>query len=406
MIAQMPDSKKSKIFTKNFLILFFIQMMIFSSLSLSGSIFPYWLSNQFNISSDKVGIILGLAGVGMILSRPFMGYVVDKFGRKNMLIVSLFLFAFTNFLYIQVNNINAVLLIRFFQGIPFTLSTTAISTLASDLIPEDRRGEGLSYFSISSTVSLGIGPSLGFAFYAISWMRPFIISIAICFISLFISFFVRVPDQLTVSDNKYSLKSIFEKKILIISVVGAISFMAMPSIFSFIAFYAKELNIYLSNIGLIFSFYAVGLLLIRLFGARIIEKKSPAFSGSLSIILLTIGLLLISLSRSLESLLIGSLIVGAGSGTILPTLLTMALNIVPEKKGICNALIFGGLDLANSAGLLLFGAIVGKTGDYSFTYLMFALFEVIALLIFLFITIPYYKRSKFELNLIGEPAKG
>lgn len=406
MIAQKPYTKKSKIFTKNFIILFFIQMMIFSSLSLTGSIFPYWLSNQFNISSDKVGIILGLAGVGMILARPFMGYVVEKFGRKNMLIASLFLFAFTNFLYIQVNSINAVLIIRFFQGIPFTLSTTAISTLASDLVPEDRRGEGLSYFSISSTISLGIGPSIGFAFYAISWMRPFIISIVICFISLFISFFVRVPDQLTASDNKYSLKSIFEKKILIISVVGAISFMAMPSVFSFIAFYANELNIYLSNIGLIFSFYAIGLLFIRLFGAKIIEKKSPAFSGSLSIILLAIGLLLISLSRSLESLLIGSLIVGAGSGTILPTLLTMALNIVPEKKGICNALIFGGLDLANSAGLLLFGAIVGKTGDYSFTYLMFALFEVIALMIFWFITIPFYKRSKSELNLIGEPVKG
>jgi MFS family permease len=406
MIAQKPYTKKSKIFTKNLLILFFIQMAIFSSLSLTGSIFPYWLSNQFNISPYKVGLILGLVGVSMILSRPFMGYLVDKFGRKNMLIISLFLFALTNFLYIRVNNINAVLVIRFFQGIPFTLSTTAISTLASDLIPEDRRGEGLSYFSISSTVSLGIGPSIGFAFYAISWMRPFITSIAICFLSLFISFLIREPDQLKVNAYKYSMKSIFEKRILIISLVGAISFMAMPSIFSFIAFYAKELNIYLSNIGLIFSFYAVGLLLIRLFGARIIEKKSPAFSGSLSIILLAIGLLVISLSRSLVSLLIGSLIVGAGSGTILPTLLTMALNIAPEKKGICNALIFGGLDLANSAGLLLFGAIVGKTDDYSFTYLVFAFFEIIALMIFLFITIPYYKRSKSELSLIGEPVEG
>ena len=392
---------KSKIFSKNFFILFFIQMMVFSSLSLTGSIFPYWLSNRFNISTYEVGVFLGLAGVSTILSRPFMGYIVDRFGRKNVLIISLLLFALTNYLYIQVTNIYAVLAIRLFQGIPFTLTTTTISTIATDLIPEDRRGEGLSYFSISSTVSLGIGPSIGFALLEVSWMRPFIISIGTCFLSLIVSFLIRLPKQLKSNESIYSIKTILDKKILIISIVGAISFMAMPSIFSFIAFYASELNIYISNIGSIFLFYAIGLLLMRLFGARIIEKRSPAFSGGLSIILLTIGLLIISLSRSITYLLLGSLIVGSGSGIILPTLLTMALDIEPDKKGLCNALVFGGLDLANSAGLLLFGTIVGKTGNYSFTYLMFSMFEVIALLIFIFITIPHYKRTKSELNILN-----
>ncbi|MTE28521.1 MFS transporter, partial [Winogradskyella sp. ZXX205] len=42
-------------------------------------------------------------------------------------------------------------------------STTASGTIATDLIPAKRRGEGMGYFGLSGNIALAFGPTLGLA---------------------------------------------------------------------------------------------------------------------------------------------------------------------------------------------------------------------------------------------------
>ncbi|NAZ18190.1 MFS transporter, partial [Glutamicibacter soli] len=60
-----------------------------------------------------------------------------------------------------VTSIAFLFMMRIVQGIGWGFSTTATGTIATDLIPPKRRGEGMGYFGLSGNIALAFGPSLG-----------------------------------------------------------------------------------------------------------------------------------------------------------------------------------------------------------------------------------------------------
>ena len=64
-------------------------------------------------------------------------------------------------LYLAIKPFMLLLVLRFFHGIWFSLITTALGSLAADVVPESRKGAGLGYFTMSSNLSVVIGPFIG-----------------------------------------------------------------------------------------------------------------------------------------------------------------------------------------------------------------------------------------------------
>src|SRR5699024_6816278 len=54
-----------------------------------------------------------------------------------------------------------LLLVRIMQGAGWGLSSTSSGTIATDLVPKERRGEGLGYYGLSGNIALAFGPALG-----------------------------------------------------------------------------------------------------------------------------------------------------------------------------------------------------------------------------------------------------
>ncbi len=388
----MIDKNKTRLINKDFIIAFIMQVLIVTCLTLMTTVVPLWMTSRFNADSANIGLVIGISGISPIVARPFMGYLLDRWGRKRILYISVLLFGAINFLYVFAKSPYTVLLIRFIQLIPFAASTTAVVTIATDIIPQNRRGEGLSYFTTSTTLPLAIGPSIGYALYKINWTLPFILAGSIGLVCFIASFFLTVPEY-EPSSEKYSFKSLFEKKVVIIALIAGLSFSALPGIFSFISLYGEQLAVNLDLIGYVYTSYAASLLLTRLIGAKVIDKKDPKISGVIALLLLIAGLILISVSNQLVGLFIGAFLAGAGAGIILPTLLMMAINIAPTKRGICNSMVYGGLDVSNSLGASVFGFLAKAFNDYSCSYLAFSGIELIALGIFLFATLPQYRKQ-------------
>src|SRR5699024_1295224 len=55
----------------------------------------------------------------------------------------------------------SLIAVRIVQGIGIGFASTATGTIVSQLIPQSRNGEGISYFSISIVLSAAIGPLIG-----------------------------------------------------------------------------------------------------------------------------------------------------------------------------------------------------------------------------------------------------
>ena len=75
---------------------------------------------------------------------------------KNLIFTLLFTLTF--FGYPLATSILFVLILRFVHGLTWGSMSSAGSTIAVDLVPQKRRGEGIGIFGLSMTIAMAIGP--------------------------------------------------------------------------------------------------------------------------------------------------------------------------------------------------------------------------------------------------------
>lgn len=389
----MEQEKKPKLITKNFLFIFFIDILFASCFGILASIIPLWLSDRFQADSSTIGLVLGLSGLSTLLSRPFMGYAIDRWGRKNILRLSLILFAILNFSFLFAQSLWAIFIIRFLQCIPFAATTTCNITIATDAMPAERRGEGFSYFTAAATLPMAIGPAIGLALFKTNWYWPFIVAGSIGVLCFIFSLFIKIQ-SFKPQINKFTIQSLFNKRLLPISLIGSLSISVIPGLLSYLVLYAGEISLDLNAVGVIMMCYAICLLIVRVFGAKIINRTDPKKTGFFAMLFLGVGGLIIGLSHEIIGITIGAILMGIGMGTMLPTMLMMAARIPPENRGVSNSMVFAGVDIAQSAGSYGFGALAKLIGTYGNTYIAFSGFEILGIVVFLLSVIPHYEKDK------------
>lgn len=142
---------ESKLWTKDFVIIstanFFVAL-IFYLLMTTMAIYAI---EKFHASQSQAGLVSGMFVFGALISRLIAGKYMEVIGRKKMLCVSLFLFLIAMILYFPIDNLSLLLAVRFLHGTAFGISTTVMPTAIADIIPSERCGEGISYFSLSAT---------------------------------------------------------------------------------------------------------------------------------------------------------------------------------------------------------------------------------------------------------------
>jgi len=395
----------SKLFTKKFTIAFILALLIWSSQNLIQTVLPLYLTSKMGSSLTEIGLIISISTFSTIVMRPFLGYIVDRGGRRLTLLTSTAAFGLISIAYLFAKTPAMIGLIRLLQGIPFAAATTALGAIASDLIPAEKRGEGLSYFTLTSTLAIAIGPSLGIALFNSGWpVLPFLTSAIVLIICFFASMLIDIPN-IKIENKKFSISNLIDSKIGWLVVISALSFFGIPGIMTYSTLYSQSLGI--ENISLAYAMYGIGLVLTRILTAQMIDKKGVVKMGKISLFILMIGFGVIGLIPSMYGLFVGSIILSGGIGIITPTLFTMAVDVVDlDRRGSCTAMIFAGFDIGMGLGSLFFGWISDKMGSYSVAYSTYALVELVGLGIFACFAGPHYMRNKnerlFEPGIITE----
>ncbi|WP_329380702.1 MFS transporter [Anaerofustis sp. HA2171] len=91
--------KITKIWNKNFILLFITNLLVLAAFYASIPIIPVYCQ-QIGITGSKVGIVLSAMSVATILFRPIAGYLLDNFNRYliYVLFLALFCLSFTSFI--------------------------------------------------------------------------------------------------------------------------------------------------------------------------------------------------------------------------------------------------------------------------------------------------------------------
>lgn len=160
-VAVPPLGEPSRLFSGPFLILNI--SALFSAVSFS-SMLPLTallVTNQTGGGDVAVGFAIGIFAITAIAARPLIGRLGDEQGRRFLIVIGGFTTAATFFGHIWADTYAVILLMRLltgaFQGMFFVGSAAMIS----DLAPEHRRGEAISWFSVFLYFGMGLGPGLG-----------------------------------------------------------------------------------------------------------------------------------------------------------------------------------------------------------------------------------------------------
>ena len=154
------DKELPRIWTKDFVIIIIANFFIFTSFQMTLPTLPLYVQ-EITASDTWVGLIVGIFTFSALLIRPFGGHILDKSGRAPVFLTGLLILVVSLYSLAASTTILILVIVRVVQGLGWGLSNTASGTIASDLVPRERRGEGLGYFGLSGNLALAVGPALG-----------------------------------------------------------------------------------------------------------------------------------------------------------------------------------------------------------------------------------------------------
>jgi MFS family permease len=352
---------------RSLLVLFITGLLFWISIAILLPTLPAYL-DKIGIDRQQLGLIIGAFAIGLLMTRPIVGKLVDTRGRKLVLLIGTAVAAIAPFGYLTVTSMPLLIAIRAFHGISIAAFTTAFSALVVDLAPPEQRGEIIGLMSLTNPLGVAIGPAIGGYLQVFSkYQEIFWISIicgAIAFIAASQLRESRIEIDLEHNEStKISIWQILTNPALSIpALVLLLIGFPFGAIHTFVPLYIQSIKVGF-NPGLFYTIAAIAS-----FGARsIIGSRSDRYGRGVfiagSLCCYTAGVACLATANSEMSFVFAAMLEGLGSGTLLP--MTVALisdRSLPHQRGQVLSICITGLDLGIAIAAPIFGAIAQDVG--------------------------------------------
>lgn len=135
------------------------------------------IAKSLSVSADQIGLLITFFTLPGIIFTPFLGILADRFGRKRILIPSLFLFGIAGAACGFSSTFEQLLLFRFLQGMGSASLGVINLTLLGDLYNEKERVTAMGYNGGVLSVGTALYPAIGGALAIAGWHYPFFLTL-------------------------------------------------------------------------------------------------------------------------------------------------------------------------------------------------------------------------------------
>ncbi|MFZ5648725.1 MAG: MFS transporter [Bacillota bacterium] len=373
--------QKQALWTKDFILICLVNMMMFTSFYFLLPTLPVFVTDVLKGDESNVGYIIGVLSLTAVMVRPLSGFMLDVAGRRKILIYAFIAFSLAMAAYNFVTSLTLLFTLRALHGISWGFSTTGAGTVAADVVPPSRRGEGMGYYGMSNTLAMAVGPSLGlYILNAAGFNTLFIASFAVAVAGVLLVLGISYREIKNPEKVKISLDSFFEPRVFSLSGILFFTAVVYGGIVSFITLYGKELGI--KNAGTYFLAYALTLMLVRPVAGKAFDKNGPKLVMAVGFGAIFLSFLLLFSASGPELFILSAVAMGIGFGAVHPSVMAMAINKVPpSRRGAANGTIFSSFDLGIGIGSIILG-FVSKMFGLSYMYLSCSFIILVPLVIF------------------------
>lgn len=345
------------------------------------STLPIYLADTLNANKSAIGLVLAAYTIASVTVRPVSGFALDKFGRRMILISALVLYSILFIGYLFALSIVLITVLRFMQGLGWGVSTISGSTVIVDIIPPGKRGEGIGFYSLSTTFGMSVGPIIGLLLARHgSYLLMFEGMLVIAVIAVVCASFVRIPAVPHATNMGLSLRNLFEPRAVMPSLNLLVIMTAYGGLLSFVALYGKEVGVV--NTSLFFLVFAFGIAVSRFAVGKTFDRNGPAMILTVCLLLDIVGFTVLAILKNPTGYFLSAILIGFGNGVVFPVFQAMVNNIAkPEHRGAANSTLYTALDLGMSAGMILIG-FISEHSSLSIAFMCCAALCLAGLLLF------------------------
>lgn len=277
-------------------------------------------------------LLMTLPALTIAFTAPFVGRIVDKRGRLRVMTFSLVLYGVAGTSGLWLNSLQAILVGRLFLG----LGVAGIMTTATTLIGDYFQGEDRNAFMGFQGAFIGLG---GVTFITTSgyladihWRMPFMIYAFSLIVLVLTSIFLYEPDVNRQQKEDGNDAAYSKKLVWIIFLSGFLGMSYFYIIPIQIPFFIRTFD----GVSNSMSGWAIGALTITssisaMFYSRIKKRFTYASIYGISFLIMASGYMLLSVSNSYIQVVSVVLLLGIGTGWLMPNSSLWIMSVVPQS---------------------------------------------------------------------------
>jgi MFS family permease len=312
-------------------------------------------------TTTQAGLFLGMLTFASALSAPLTGALADRVGRRRMLITSSLVITGFSLAYAIAPSPRLILTLVAVHGLFWSGLLSASAAYMTDLIPENRRAEGIGYWGLSTIAAIAFAPTLGFWVYARGWEWLCAASAGLNLVMAGIAARLHEEPRTFAASERFFTRRLLEWRVLAVSLTLFLYSYGYGGITSFAALYADRSGVHPKGIYL--TVLAGAILISRPIIVPMAQRIGHRRVFLPCLVLIAGGMALLAVGGSMFWLVTSAIVFGLGFGTAYPVFAAYVMEHVdPRRRGAAFGGILAAFDTGIGTGSVMTGWLVGHYG--------------------------------------------
>ncbi|KZE79624.1 MFS sugar transporter [Paenibacillus elgii] len=235
------------------------------------------IAENLHISVTTAGLTVTLYALGVTFGAPVLTSLTTGMSRKSLLVAIMVVFIAGNSLAAASGSIGVLLIARVLSALSHGVFMSIASTIAADLVPENKRASAISMMFSGLTVAIVTGVPLGTWIGQLMGWRAAFVTIAVIGLVALIANLILIPTSLrkgVPTPVREQVKLVTNGRLLLAFAITALGYGGTFVVFTYLSPLLHEITGFAeSTVAVILLIYGVAIAIGNVIGGKVANRR-------------------------------------------------------------------------------------------------------------------------------------